>query len=136
TRLQTSGRWRVVLTGLPNAGKSSLFNALVGEEAAIVSPIKGTTRDVLVAFMDWEGVAVELFDTAGWEASPTDVMKQAEAQRLQHSLEADLLILCIAKDQSPEDATWNRQRVLELHEQGTTFLVVQTKDDLPEPDHA
>lgn len=132
TRMQTTGRWRVVLTGLPNAGKSCLFNALIGEEAAIVSPIKGTTRDVLLASGTWEGVAVELVDTAGWEASPTDLMRQAEAHRLEQSLEADVLVLCIAKDQSAEDAAWNRHQLGELHAQKVPCLVVRTKDDLPE----
>ncbi len=115
TRLQTTGRWRVVLTGLPNAGKSCLFNALAGEEAAIVSPIKGTTRDVLVASADWEGVAVELIDTAGWEASPSDIMREAQAQRMEQSLGADVLVLCIAKDQSALDAAWNREQLGVLH---------------------
>jgi tRNA modification GTPase len=129
-RLQTTGRWRVVITGLPNAGKSCLFNALAREEAAIVSPIKGTTRDVLVANVDLEGVAVELIDTAGWEASPDDMMKQAEAKRLEHALAADVLLFCIAKDQTAEDAAWNREQLAELRAQGRSCLAIQTKDDL------
>lgn len=134
-RLQTTGRWRVVLTGLPNAGKSCLFNALAGEEAAIVSPIKGTTRDVLIAPVDWEGVSVELIDTAGWEAAPTDVMQEAEAKRLEQSLEADVLVLCISKDQTVEDAVWNLERLGELQTQNRPFLVVETKEDLPDNVH-
>jgi tRNA modification GTPase len=131
-RLQTTGRWRVVLTGLPNAGKSCLFNALAGEEAAIVSPIKGTTRDVLVANVDFEGVGVELIDTAGWEASPSEMMKAAEEKRLEQSLKADVLVLCIAKDLSAEESAWNRKQIAELHAQNHPCLVVRTKADLPD----
>jgi tRNA modification GTPase len=55
----------VVIVGAPNAGKSSLFNALVGSARAIVTPIPGTTRDLLTERIDLEGLAVTLVDTAG-----------------------------------------------------------------------
>ncbi|MFN0021490.1 MAG: tRNA modification GTPase [Pirellulaceae bacterium] len=56
---------RVVLCGLPNAGKSSLLNALAGEEAALVSSVAGTTRDFVSRRACWFGVELELTDTAG-----------------------------------------------------------------------
>ena len=55
SRSAESAAWRVVLVGAPNAGKSSLFNALVGREAAIVSSRAGTTRDVVEAIVDLGG---------------------------------------------------------------------------------
>ena len=61
---------RVVLTGPPNAGKSRLFNALVGDDHAIVSPQAGTTRDYLTALCECGGMIVELVDTAGIEDPP------------------------------------------------------------------
>lgn len=66
----------VLLCGLPNAGKSALFNALLGRERAIVSPIPGATRDVLSAVVDLDGVRAVLQDSAGRE-DPRDAMEAA-----------------------------------------------------------
>ena len=56
---------RAVLVGRPNTGKSSLFNALAGDRAALVSEHPGTTRDYLAAELDLDGVKCQLIDTAG-----------------------------------------------------------------------
>src|SRR5207237_660186 len=63
-RLLSEGA-RVVFLGPPNAGKSTLFNALLGAARAIVTDVPGTTRDTLDAAIDLEGVPVEIVDTAG-----------------------------------------------------------------------
>ncbi|MGH2583098.1 MAG: ribosome biogenesis GTPase Der, partial [Anaerolineales bacterium] len=55
----------IAILGKPNAGKSTLFNALLGEERVIVSEIPGTTRDAIDTLLDWEGLKVRLIDTAG-----------------------------------------------------------------------
>lgn len=60
---------RIVLAGLPNAGKSTLFNQLVGASKAIVSPLAGTTRDYLTGKLRMGNIEAELVDTAGWEAA-------------------------------------------------------------------
>ena len=69
--------FRVVLAGRPNAGKSSLFNALGG--GALVSSEPGTTRDYLIHKLDLGGATIELVDTAGWQAGEDGIEKQAQA---------------------------------------------------------
>lgn len=71
-----SDRPHVALVGLPNAGKSTLFNALLGYERALVAPVLGTTRDVLSAEVNWEGVLLILQDCAGLGHTP-DELEQA-----------------------------------------------------------
>jgi tRNA modification GTPase len=86
---------RVALVGPPNAGKSSLFNALSGADAALVSEEAGTTRDYLTRSLTLGGVAVELTDTAGWD-DPADPVA-AQAQRLGRgaAAAADLRVWCV-----------------------------------------
>lgn len=86
---------RVVLVGPPNAGKSRLFNALVGEARAIVSHVAGTTRDYLSAPCDFDGVAAELVDTAGIEDADHPIESQAQALRAAQVAGADVLLACL-----------------------------------------
>lgn len=78
-RALARGLPRVVLAGAPNAGKSSLFNALCRAELALVSDLPGTTRDVVSAETDFGGQRVELLDLAGFDRDATGV--DADAQR-------------------------------------------------------
>lgn len=84
--------WKIALTGLPNAGKSSLLNAIVGYDRAITSPMPGTTRDLVKATISWKGFLFEFIDTAGLRES-TDALESAGIeQTLRGSQEADLVI--------------------------------------------
>lgn len=82
--------YRIVLIGETNAGKSSLFNALVAREAAIVTPIAGTTRDVLDADLVIGGYAVTLSDTAGLRESDDPVEAEGVRRARLRAEQADL----------------------------------------------
>jgi tRNA modification GTPase len=129
-RMQTSGRRQIVLAGLPNAGKSTLFNALAGHEAAIVSPLAGTTRDWLRATMDWDGLAIELVDTAGWEMAEGDVGVAAQSQRADQVRRADLVLWCRSSGVSAAEFAEDDARRADLIATGVPVLDVLTKADL------
>ena len=112
----------VVLAGPPNAGKSRLFNALVGHDRAIVSPRAGTTRDYLSAPCDCAGLAVELVDTAGFEPAAGPIAGRAQALRADQAARADLVLDCRCADVAPLDLP-----------AGPPRLVVWTKADLAPP---
>jgi len=87
---------KVAIIGPPNAGKSSLFNLLARRDAAIVSPIAGTTRDVLQVSMDLGGVKCTLQDTAGVRSNTTDALELEGIKRAKFVIqEADLVVAMI-----------------------------------------
>lgn len=89
---------RVVLAGPPNAGKSALFNALLGRQRAIVSPLPGTTRDYVEAELRLGGHAVVLVDTAGLREG-SDVLEEAGIARSREQIDgADLVLWVEAAD--------------------------------------
>jgi tRNA modification GTPase len=94
---------RVALCGRPNAGKSTLFNALLGEEKAIVTAIPGTTRDVLDGSFSLDGCLVLLSDTAGLRDSD-DVVEQIGVERARKAMqEADVALLVVDASQPLTD---------------------------------
>lgn len=96
---------RVALAGPPNAGKSSLFNAILNESAAIVSPVAGTTRDVLQRSVAIDGVPLVLVDTAGLRRDWGDEIEQIGIERAQSELSrADLVLWLGAEGEGPKGA--------------------------------
>ncbi len=95
---------RVVLAGPPNAGKSSLFNAILKRERAIVTPHAGTTRDTLEAVVDLQGIPLTLVDTAGLRFEAEDI----EAMGIERSREeidaADLILFVVDASSNLSDA--------------------------------
>jgi tRNA modification GTPase len=128
-RLQSAARARVVLAGLPNAGKSTLFNALVGREAALVSAREGTTRDYLSAVVTWHGHDVELVDTAGCDNAAQGIMAEAHAQRRGVLESADLVLWCRASDLSATAMARDREERGSLISTAAAVIDVTTKCD-------
>ena len=86
---------RVVLCGRTNAGKSSLFNALLKEDRAIVSDIEGTTRDFIESWIDFDGVPARLFDTAGLRETSDKIEAVGVERTKDLSVEADLILYLV-----------------------------------------
>lgn len=86
---------RVVIAGRPNAGKSSLLNALAGREAAIVTAIEGTTRDVLREHIHIDGMPLHVIDTAGLRDSPDEVEQIGIARAWDEIRQADRILLMV-----------------------------------------
>jgi tRNA modification GTPase len=148
-RGEAAVRVRVVLIGRPNAGKSSLFNALVGRTGAIVSDQPGTTRDYLTADLDLDGVKCQLIDTAGIEDRllESDAATAQDAAQKQHrsheTYRTHTTVEGAAQDMSHEQLHMAHVRVLCLEtgdrEQGARsreederLIVVRTKCDRAE----
>ena len=118
--------YRIVLIGETNAGKSSLFNALVSREAAIVTPIPGTTRDVLDAELVIGGYAVTLSDTAGLRESDDPIEAEGVRRARARAEQADLR-LWVRAPGDPEGVAADFARPEDL--------VVLTKSDVASPGH-
>ena len=117
-----SALWRegakVVLAGETNAGKSSLFNLLTKEERAIVSPVRGTTRDYLEADTMIHGIPVRLYDTAGLRESDDEIEMEGIRRSERLIREADLVLYLVAPGDS-EEVSWD-----------TPTITVRTKSDI------
>jgi tRNA modification GTPase len=123
-RLIREGRM-VVIAGRPNVGKSSLFNALVGTNRAIVTPIAGTTRDLLTEQLDVCGVPITLVDTAGLRAV-ADVIEEEGVRRAERAQEGAALTLLVLDRSQPLGSDDERL----LRETSGSRLMIGNKSDL------
>lgn len=119
----------VAIIGRPNAGKSTLLNALLNEDRAIVSDIPGTTRDTIEEVINIDGVLFRLIDTAGIRSHASDVIESVGiGKSLQKMREADLVLyLFDVNTETPQEV---QQRLQELKELGSHYLLVGNKSDL------
>jgi tRNA modification GTPase len=114
----------VVLTGPPNAGKSTLLNALARRDVAIVSPIAGTTRDVIEVHCDLGGLPVVIVDTAGLRESGDVIEQEGVSRALARAQDADLVLWLIPPEGAETEAPFARR-----------ILKVATKTDLNRSRH-
>jgi tRNA modification GTPase len=116
-----------VIIGRPNVGKSSLLNALVHENKAIVTDIPGTTRDVIEEYVNVRGVPLRLIDTAGIRETE-DIVERIGVERSRQMLkQADLILLVLNYH---EPLTEEDERLFEMIT-GMDFIVIVNKTDLP-----
>ena len=113
----------IVIAGKPNAGKSSLMNALCGNDRAIVTEIPGTTRDVIRENVLIDGIPIHLHDTAGLR-DQADPIEQEGIRRAKHHLSAADLVLWVHDDTTEVDAT-DYQEFEDAH-----IILVRNKIDL------
>ena len=112
----------VVLAGRPNVGKSSLFNALLGTERALVTPLPGTTRDTIEAQVEFEGWPVRLADTAGLWDAPDALDRMGVDVSRRYLGAADLVLLCVEAEGEVEPGDGELLKSL-------PSLLVRTKAD-------
>lgn len=111
--------FEIAIVGAPNAGKSTLLNALAGRDAAITSEIAGTTRDIIEVRMDLGGLPVTLLDTAGIRPTSDILESLGIGRAMARAASADLRIILLSGGQFPEGL-----------EQGDGDIVVHGKADL------
>ena len=119
---------RVVLVGRPNVGKSTLFNRLTGTRRAIVTPLAGTTRDVLAGAVEWQRRVFSLVDTGGVAGASADPMQAAVADRGRRAAgEAEVVVFVVDGVEGPVPADDELAR--ELRTRGTPVVVAVNKMD-------
>ncbi len=127
TRRRQEG-YLVVLIGHPNVGKSTLLNVLLGEDRAIVTPLPGTTRDLVEGRTTWAGETIRLVDTAGIRQSHNLIEKEGIERASQAVEEADVVLVVF--DSSTESCE-DDMAVLDLLPSDKKSIAVFNKIDLP-----
>ena len=124
---------KVVIAGAPNSGKSSLLNALLGYDRAMVSGAAGTTRDTLEARLEVDGFSVQFTDTAGLNARAGSALEREGIRRAEAAIAAADAVLLV-KDASIAETASDRRAERETERlalEGTRLLRVYNKSDLP-----
>ena len=116
---------KTAIIGKPNAGKSSLLNAILKEDRAIVTEYEGTTRDTIEEFVNINGIPLKLIDTAGIRDTNNEVEKIGIEKSIKYAKEADLVILIIdgSKELEKED-----REILEIVNPKKTIILLNKID--------
>ncbi|MGH8015968.1 MAG: tRNA uridine-5-carboxymethylaminomethyl(34) synthesis GTPase MnmE, partial [Candidatus Zixiibacteriota bacterium] len=118
--------YKIAICGRPNAGKSSLFNLLLRQERALVTPTPGTTRDYLAEWIDLDGYAVNIIDTAGLRTGGGAIEKAGQSSARKIMSQSDLIIWLVDLSQK----NWRKQLHSDLHsEYHKNVLLVGNKSD-------
>jgi tRNA modification GTPase len=118
----------VVIAGRPNVGKSSLFNALVGADRAIVTDVPGTTRDLVAERVDIEGLALTLVDTAGAHDTSDRIEREGVARSVQARAAAELVLVVLDQNEALSD---DDRRILD-ETRMRPRVIVKNKADAPD----
>ena len=118
---------KTAIIGKPNAGKSSLLNAILKEERAIVTDIEGTTRDTIEEFVTVKGIPIKLVDTAGIRNAKDEVEKIGIQKSIEEAQNADLIIAIF---DSSKELTNEDKEILDLIK-GKKAIILLNKTDLP-----
>lgn len=116
---------QTVILGKPNVGKSSLLNALIGEDRAIVTDIAGTTRDVLQEHIRLKGISLNIMDTAGIRKTDDVIEKIGVDKAINHAKESDLIIY-IVDSSIPLDS--NEFNTLQLLKEKKSIILLNKSD--------
>lgn len=116
---------KTVILGKPNAGKSSLLNALMGEERAIVTDIAGTTRDTLEETININGIVLNIIDTAGIRTTDDIIEKMGVEKAIKAASDADLIIYVI---DSSTEFDENDEEILKLIKDKKAILLLNKSD--------
>lgn len=121
----------VLIAGKPNVGKSTLLNALLNEERAIVSDIAGTTRDVIEDHLVIDGIRFRFMDTAGIRQTEDTIEKIGVERTLQHAAKASIIIyLCDPSQSTPAELKQELEQIVHASENNhATLIAVINKSD-------
>lgn len=127
---EPTGERAFAIVGRPNVGKSSLFNRVVGEERAVVSPVSGTTRDAVDSLVHWDGTPLRFVDTAGFRRpSRAESLEYYGFTRAVKAIgRSD--VACLVVDASEGVTTEDRKIAARVSELGRGLVVVANKWDL------
>ena len=118
---------RAMIIGIPNVGKSSLLNAFLGEDRAIVTDIAGTTRDVIEGHANIDGIVLHLFDTAGIRESD-DVIESIGVERSIKTIkEADIVVVVLDSSSNLDDED---KKILEFVKKYNPIIVYNKSDSI------
>ncbi len=119
------------ILGSPNVGKSSLLNALLSEERAIVTDIPGTTRDVLYEYININGISVKLADTAGIRQTDEPIEKIGVERSMSQISVSDLIILVLDNSRAVNEQELELISTIRENQESKRVIVVVNKCDLP-----